>query len=423
MTFSLPAPVEKALKMLEGAGFPAYVVGGCVRDRALGTEPHDYDICTAAQPEDMRRIFQRERTIETGIQHGTLTVLLDGMPLEITTFRLDGEYLDGRHPASVRFTGRVEDDLSRRDFTINAMAYAPGAGLVDPFGGREDCRRGVIRCVGKAETRFGEDALRILRALRFSARLGFPIDPDTDQALRRGRGQLHHISRERIAAELTGLLLGRDAGAVLGRYPEVIGTVLPEMQALTAGEDWPLTLRRIDAAPANEIIRWAAFLQEGEQDAQDSAQLARDILRGLKMSGKMMDAVSQLVLWKGAALTVENTQEMLMRLGPERLAYLIRLREADRLARREELDAVRADTAALIRERARLQAEKACYTLGQLAVNGGDMAALGLRGPAIGKALEALLLHVVRRELPNRRDALIAAAKQRLDTTEVPAHS
>ena len=247
MVFMLPGPVERALDRLHAAGFSAYVVGGCVRDWVLGVAPHDYDICTAARPEDMQRIFQGERTIETGLRHGTLTVLLDGMPLEITTFRLDGEYLDGRHPASVRFTGRVEDDLSRRDFTINAMAYAPAAGLVDPFGGREDCRRGVIRCVGEAEKRFAEDALRILRALRFSARLRFPIAPETDAALRAGRTQLERISRERIAAELTGLLLGDGAGGVLMAYPEVIRTVLPELSALTAGPAWARTLRRVDA--------------------------------------------------------------------------------------------------------------------------------------------------------------------------------
>ena len=179
MEFALPEPVLECLNRLNQAGFAAYAVGGCVRDHVLGVQPHDYDICTAARPEDMKRVFSGERTVETGIQHGTLTVLLSGMPLEITTFRVDGEYLDGRHPDSVRFTGRVEDDLSRRDFTINAMAYAPGAGIVDPFGGREDCEAGIVRCVGEPELRFGEDALRILRALRFAARYGFAIEEES----------------------------------------------------------------------------------------------------------------------------------------------------------------------------------------------------------------------------------------------------
>ena len=182
MRLALPKPVETALSRLEKAGYSAYVVGGCVRDHVLGFTPHDYDICSAATPEEMQKVFQGERTIETGLKHGTLTVLLSGMPLEITTYRVDGAYSDGRHPDSVQFTARVEDDLSRRDFTINAMAYSPSAGLVDPFGGQADCERGVIRCVGDPAARFGEDALRILRALRFSSRLGFPIEEATAQA-------------------------------------------------------------------------------------------------------------------------------------------------------------------------------------------------------------------------------------------------
>ena len=203
MRLTLPKPVDAALSRLEAAGFPAFAVGGCVRDHVLGFTPHDYDICTAATPEEMQRVFQNERTIETGLKHGTLTVLLAGMPLEITTFRVDGAYSDGRHPDSVRFTARVEDDLARRDFTINAMAYSPAAGLVDPFGGQEDCKAGIIRCVGDPAARFGEDALRILRALRFSARLGFPIEDATARAIRDGKAQLCHVSRERIAVELT----------------------------------------------------------------------------------------------------------------------------------------------------------------------------------------------------------------------------
>ena len=420
MVFMLPGPVERALDRLHAAGFSAYVVGGCVRDWVLGVAPHDYDICTAALPEDMQRIFQGERTIETGLRHGTLTVLLDGMPLEITTFRLDGEYLDGRHPASVRFTGRVEDDLSRRDFTINAMAYAPAAGLVDPFGGREDCRRGVIRCVGEAEKRFAEDALRILRALRFSARLRFPIAPETDAALRAGRTQLERISRERIAAELTGLLLGDGAGGVLMAYPEVIRTVLPELSALTAGPAWARTLRRIDAAPKEESLRWAAFLMDAGADGPSCARLARDTLRGLKMSGKMMDGVSALALWRDAEPRIEDMQEMLMRLGPEKLDQWIRLKEADRIAQgvpraeaQAEADARRAETQRLLRE-------NACYTLAQLAVNGSDLAKLGFSGMAIGQTLERLLGQVVRRELENRRDALLAAARETPEAARCP---
>ncbi len=412
MTFRLPFQVLRALNALETAGFSAYVVGGCVRDWALGVPPHDFDICTSASPAEMQRIFRREKTIETGIRHGTLTVLLDGMPLEITTFRLDGEYLDGRHPESVRFTSRVEDDLSRRDFTINAMAYSPAAGLIDPFKGKEDCEKGVVRCVGDARQRFSEDALRILRALRFSARLGFPIEENTAAALRQGRAMLQKISRERIAAELSGLLLGKDAGQVLAAYPEVLVTVLPETEKLTNSAAWHTALRRIGLAPKEEELRWAALLMDAAEDGEACADLARDMLKSLKMSNRMITAVSQLLLWKNAALRPDGLQEMLVHLGQERLCQLIRLQAADSMARAEDdaQESIASSRDALLMQTDRLVSSNACYTLGQLAVDGRDMAGLGLRGARIGQALEGLLLRVARGELPNRRDALLAAA-------------
>ena len=417
MRLTLPKPVEAALSRLENAGFSAYAVGGCVRDHVLGFTPHDYDICTSATPERMQEVFKGERTIETGLKHGTLTVLLFGMPLEITTFRVDGAYSDGRHPDSVRFTARVEDDLSRRDFTINAMAYSPKAGLVDPFCGQEDCRRGVIRCVGNPVERFGEDALRILRALRFSSRLGFPVEEATARAIREGRAQLCHVSRERIAAELSGLLQGRDASGVLRQFPEVIEAVLPELKPLTAGEQWETTLRTVDAAPKDLYLRWAAFLRLCGTDAENSGRLALFMLRGLKMSTKIMDTVTELVQWQDADLRPETMQEMLMRVGPERLGQLILLRQAMRIAEQKESpDAIARDTEALKEKLKALLAENACYTLGQLTVNGKDMAALGLRGPAIGETLHALLLGVARGQLPNDREALLDAAKRMLYT-------
>ena len=417
MRLTLPKPVEAALSRLENAGFSAYAVGGCVRDHVLGFTPHDYDICTSATPERMQEVFKGERTIETGLKHGTLTVLLFGMPLEITTFRVDGAYSDGRHPDSVRFTARVEDDLSRRDFTINAMAYSPKAGLVDPFCGQEDCRRGVIRCVGNPVERFGEDALRILRALRFSSRLGFPVEEATARAIREGRAQLCHVSRERIAAELSGLLQGRDASGVLRQFPEVIEAVLPELKPLTAGEQWETTLRTVDAAPKDLYLRWAAFLRLCGTDAENSGRLALSMLRGLKMSTKIMDTVTELVQWQDADLRPETMQEMLMRVGPDRLGQLILLRQAMRTAgQKESPDAIARDTEALKEKLKALLAENACYTLAQLAVNGKDMAALGLRGPAIGETLHALLLQVARGQLPNDREALLDAAKRTLYT-------
>ena len=413
MVLSLPKPVETALSRLEAAGFAAYAVGGCVRDRVLGFTPHDYDICSAATPEDTLRVFAGERIIETGLKHGTVTVLLSGMPLEITTFRVDGAYSDGRHPDEVRFTARVEDDLSRRDFTINAMAYSPKEGLVDPFGGQKDCKSGVIRCVGNPAARFGEDALRILRALRFSSRLGFPIEEATAKAVREGRTQLCHVSRERIAVELTGLLQGQDAISVLWQFPEVIETVLPELARLMPGPDWEKTLLTVNAVPRDVFLRWAAFLRLCGTDAKDSAALAREILKSLKMSVKIMDTVAELVAWQDEELRPETLQETLMRVGSERLGQLIPLRQAVRIAeQKESLETIAQDTKTLKEKFDDLLRENACYTLAQLAVNGKDMAALGLRGAEIGKTLQGLLLQVVREQLPNERDALLNAVKK-----------
>ena len=439
MDFDLPSAVRQAMERLRQAGFAAYVVGGCVRDWVLGIPPHDYDICTAARPEEMKRVFQGERTVETGLRHGTLTVLLGGMPLEITTFRQDGEYIDGRHPATVRFTARVEEDLARRDFTINAMAYAPGEGLVDPFGGEEDCRRGVIRCVGCPESRFSEDALRILRALRFSARLAFPLEKQTARAVRAQRASLEKISRERVAAELTGLLVGRHAAPVLRSFPEVLFSVLPPLAPLEACPQesachafpvWEHTLRTVDFAPREAILRWAALLHDCEKPAcrcrdakgrdhfpghpEKGAETARRLLGDLKMPVRFTRAIAELTLWHDVRFGVGEVQEMLVRLGPERLSQLLLLRRADQLAHAPQIARkAEEEYRRLENERKRLLRENACFSLAQLAVKGEDMAALGLRGPQIGATLERLLLAVARQEAPNDREALLRFAQAR----------
>ncbi|MBR3742142.1 MAG: hypothetical protein IKN04_17090 [Clostridia bacterium] len=414
MEFALPEPVLEALNRLKQAGFAAYVVGGCVRDHVLGMVPHDYDICTAARPEDMKKVFFGERTIETGIRHGTLTVVLSGMPLEITTFRVDGEYLDGRHPASVRFAGKVEEDLSRRDFTINAMAYTPDTGIVDPFGGREDCRNGIVRCVGEAEKRFEEDALRILRALRFSARLGFPIEENTALAARRDKENLKKISRERIAAELTGTLLGSHAPEVLGAFPEILCAAVPELTELTQGSRWTHALRTLSCIESDTVLRWAALLLDAA--ANDRPDLPYEVLNGLKMPCKLMESVRRLTFQ--GKLNRYNSRPsvhyLLMHMGPEGTNQLLKLMEADRLAMRPASaeGTIREEYALLQNELKRLLDENACYSLAQLAVNGKDMAAAGLRGPRIGQTLNHLLTRVAMDELPNEREALLNAVKE-----------
>ena len=225
----LPEDAARALEKLESAGWESYAVGGCVRDSLLGIEPHDWDLCTAAPPEAMKKVFAGERVIETGLKHGTLTLLAPSGPLEITTFRTESGYSDCRHPDRVSFVRDIHADLARRDFTVNAMAYSPVRGLRDDFGGREDLRNGVLRCVGDPGERFREDALRILRALRFAARFGLTIEEKTAAALRENRELLRNISPERIFSELKGILCARGAGEMLLAFPEVFFVILPEL--------------------------------------------------------------------------------------------------------------------------------------------------------------------------------------------------
>lgn len=229
MTIVLPKEVQEVLAALSQSGYKAYVVGGCVRDSLLGLVPKDWDVTTSALPEETRRVFADRPVIGTGIQHGTVTVLMDGMPVEVTTYRTDGAYSDHRRPDEVHFTPELREDLARRDFTINAMAYHPNEGIVDYYGGQMDCERGIIRCVGDPAERFEEDALRILRALRFASVLGFSMDSRTREQLIVKRGLLSHMAMERITSEFSRLLCGEKASEVLRGFPTVVGVFLPEI--------------------------------------------------------------------------------------------------------------------------------------------------------------------------------------------------
>lgn len=436
MQMLLPPPVQRALRMLNRAGFEAYAVGGCVRDAVLGRTPNDYDICTSAVPSQMQQVFAGERTLETGLKHGTLTVLMDKMPLEITTFRVDGDYLDGRHPSRVRFTARIGDDLSRRDFTVNAMAYSPINGLIDPFGGQRDCLEGVIRCVGDPRLRFEEDALRILRALRFSAKLGFTVEEKTNRALRELKESLQKISRERIAAECTGLLMGDHAQSVLAAFPDVIFSLFPSlapMMLCPSDKDgqsvWAHTLRVLSRTPADEALRWAAFLHDSGKpacfreapaegspdDAETSALLAEEILKSLKSSRALTDKTVTLIRWQRETPEKRKIQEMLMHLGSECTDQWLLLQRAHESASEDPKSGNAEKRYALLKaEKDRLIAENACYQIRQLAIGGRELSSLGFQGPGIGEALQALLEKVVRGETENSREALTALAKKLL---------
>ena len=443
MSPDFPEYALQAIARLNAAGFEAFLVGGCVRDAVMGRRPNDYDLTTSALPDQIEAVFAGERLIETGLKHGTVTVLLDGHPIEITTYRLDGGYSDHRHPDGVTFTQLLRDDLARRDFTVNAMAWSPETGLADPFGGQEDLARRVIRCVGDAERRFDEDALRILRALRFAAQLDFVVAPATAAAAVALRRSLELVSRERIAAELTKLLCGPAARRVLTEFWSVLAVCLPElapMEGLDQRSPYHCydvlehSTAAVEAAPPDRITRWAALLHDAGKPAcftQDesgrghfyghakvSAQIARDLLTRLRFDKDTVRRVSQLVELHDYPIDPPEgspdraVRRLIGRLGPEDFFRLLDIKRADALA---HAPAYRGRTAAcdrletLARE---LLAAEACFSLKDLAVNGRDLQALGIPpGPELGRILETLLDAVLSDRLPNQREALLEAAR------------
>lgn len=400
MTIRMDEGAAELLDTLHRAGYAAYVVGGCVRDSLLGLTPHDWDLCTSALPQQVMELFGAQRCIPTGLQHGTVTVKQSGALYEITTFRTEGTYTDGRHPDEVHFVPDVREDLARRDFTINAMAYNEKEGLVDPFGGQADLQSGIVRAVGVPRQRFTEDALRILRLYRFAARFGFAIDPSTAQAAQELCAHLDCVSVERIEEELAKLLSAPAPAAYLNE--KILGVVLSELspEALAAAK--PV----VDACPAgaeNLPIRLAALLYSLGEDGirrtlkrlrcsnaliEEAAVLVREAMPGVPVS---LNIYARRLLGKYNLCTVQRLAALGTALQPERAAYFAALSE---LA--EQLDA-----------------DGVCCRVSQLAVNGRDLMAAGVpAGPGIRKVLEALLDGVIREEYPNERQALLAAVQQ-----------
>lgn len=382
--FSLPDAVLHAIHKLNDAGFEAYVVGGCVRDSLMDTTPEDWDITTSATPAEMQIVFSECRCIETGLQHGTLTVLINNVPLEITTYRVDGNYSDGRHPDTVTFTRSLAEDLRRRDFTINAMAYHPSVGLVDFYGGQADIQTGVIRCVGEPERRFHEDALRILRALRFASVLGFAIDADTAAALKALSPALRCISAERIAVEFKKLLCGKNVVEIFTDYRDVISEFLPEIKAC---DNFRL-LSRVAAVPR---VRLAALFHS----AAVSAEQAAVALHRLRLDNQIIREVSLLLapITKGVYTEDAFLLRLLNRLGPELIFDYLTMREFDRTT--------------VLRVK-HLLSDNACYCLSMLDISGDDVIATGVTpGPRVGEALHDLLSAVMDGDCPNEKVALL----------------
>lgn len=438
MGADIPAGAWHILETLTGAGYEAYLVGGCVRDLLRGTEPHDWDICTSARPEETEACFAGRQIVETGLKHGTVTVLEEDGPYEVTTYRTEGPYSDSRRPDYVRFVSDLEADLARRDFTMNAIAMGLDGRLHDPFGGAEDIRSGLIRCVGQPARRFQEDGLRIMRALRFGATLGYELEEHTAQAVHDNRSMLGRVAAERINVELCQLLLVERAGAILRRYPDVLCQFWPDLEPLVTLEQntpwhcwggWEHTVRAVEASPADLILRLTMLLHDiGKPSCKSTdekgidhfyghpaagAQLADQMLRALKFDNRTRERVVTLVEYHDLQLPCQESsvRRWLGRLGPEAFFQLLEVKRADNMGQAHEKVQDRLAELEELRALAeRIIAQGQCFSLKDLEVNGRDVLAAGVpAGPQVGRVLNGLLERVLRGELPNERDILLAS--------------
>ena len=437
----MPKNVDTAINLLQSAGFEAYAVGGCVRDSLLGKTPNDWDITTSAKPEDMKSVFADFHCIDTGIKHGTVTVVIDGEPLEITTFRLDGEYEDNRHPKSVTFTSNLGADLGRRDFTVNAMVYSKKTGTVDLFGGQNDLKNKIIRCVGDPDRRFNEDALRILRALRFASALDFEIEEKTAQSLLKNRALLGNISEERIAKELLKLVCGKGAKRILTDFAPVLFEILPELQPMYKNSHdnphhcydiYEHTLIAVESINPEPTLRFAMLLHDCGKPAvkkfdengvahfyghqRISAEISAQILARLKVSNKFRDEILFLVSNHDRWELYENTEKMpryLSKFGLDGVLNLLKVMRADVLAQSPEYR-YRLDQIADAEEIAKnLAAQKPCLSLSELQINGRTLMDIGIpQGRKLGAVLAQLLDEVIDGVTKNTQEALTTRARE-----------
>lgn len=385
----MPDYVLKAMEILKKNGFVGFAVGGCVRDSLLGKTPDDYDMTVSCFPEETEKCFEDFRCIETGIQHGTVTVLLDGHMLELTTFRRDGEYKDNRHPEGVTFTRDISNDLSRRDFTVNAMAYSPDTGLVDLFGGRDDLKNGIIRCVGDPVKRFEEDALRIMRCVRFASSLEFKTEKATAEAAFDCSPLLQNISAERIFTELKKLLNGKAAKDVLLKYRKILETAVPELQAVSDA-DYLSAADKITAINGTESKLTLFLSPLGTQKADEA-------LCGLKCDNRQRKLTSFLLENAQREFSsVGEVKRFAGEHGTQKLKMLLSYREA--LGQTDD---------ELLRNGINAAEDKnACLKITDLALNGADIAAMGYKGKEIGEILSRLLLAVTEEKTENEKEKL-----------------
>lgn len=427
----------KAIEMLNNAGYEAYAVGGCVRDAIMNIEINDFDITTSATPEEMQQVFKNERTYETGIKHGTITFVYENENVEITTYRLDGEYEDNRRPKSVEFTKSLENDLKRRDFTMNAIVYNNNEGYIDMFGGIEDIKNKTIRAIGNPKDRFNEDALRILRAIRFASKLGFEIEENTKKAMLECKHLLHNISGERIAAEINKFVLGSNVKKAILDHYDILSEIIPEFEAMhnfDQKNDWHVydvlthTAVVVENTPQIAHLRLTALLHDtgkvhtftvdekgighfyGHNDK--SAEIAENYLTKYKYDNFTKERVYKLVKVHDTPIEPDRIliKKRINRMGKDCFFDLIKIKRADNLA--QNPNKVRLDIIDEIEKIATDIVNEDCFTLGSLKINGGDLIKNGFKpGKQLGNILNTLLEEVMEEKIPNEKEALLNRAR------------
>lgn len=438
----IPPCARTVIRKLKMHGFDAYVVGGCVRDGLLNLAPHDWDICTSAKPVEVMKCFMGYRVIDTGLKHGTVTIVMGDDQYEVTTFRIDGTYSDNRHPDKVTFTGKIQDDLSRRDFTMNAMAYGPD-GLIDPFGGLNDLEDGVIRCVGNPDERFAEDALRILRAMRFSSTHGFRIADETAQSIHRNKDRLNSIAVERVQSELCKMLLGHGVLQVLLDFSDVMATIIPELKPCIGFEQnnryheytvYDHISHAVSNYRGRDIsIKVALLLHDIGKPlcytedvngghfyghAVPGREIAETVMNRMHFDNKTKDEALELVLYHDAVIepNAKVVRRWLNKVGENRFEQLLKIRMADILAHAKDTQQSRIDRClALESILVDVLQEEQCFSMKDLVISGKDVLSLGVpEGKLVGDVLRHILDAVINGDIPNEIEAQLDAAKRYL---------
>lgn len=441
MKILLPQNVKTITDILKNSGYESFIVGGCVRDSLMGLTPHDWDICTSAKPEQIKKCFENFNTFDSGIKHGTISIVIDKEIYEVTTYRIDGEYSDNRHPKSVTFTDDITKDLARRDFNINAMAYNESVGLVDPFNGQTDLQSKTIKCVRNPDKRFNEDALRIIRALRFASTYGLSIEKNTSESIIRNAHLLNNIAVERISTEFNKLICGKGAEDILNKYREVIAVFIPEIRKMFDFKQktkhhnrdvWHHTTHSVSQIDNDALLRITMLFHDlGKPDVctydadgsthfkghpKYSAQKAEVILRRLKYPTSFIEDCIKLIIYHDVRFngTKRQLKHVMSAIGEDNVRLLLKVQRADMMAQsdykhKEKLETL--DNACKVFEE--ILVENSCFTLKQLKVNGNDLKNIGItEGKQIGKTLKYLLSLVIDEKVKNEKSALLNKAEK-----------